>query len=425
MPTPRSRVQMRLLPASASADAKVLLQTRGIRAFGDGVVSIALTTYLLTLGLSTTQTGVVITSTLLGSAALTMFVGLRANAYRRRRLLQAMSLLMVATGVGFAVVDSYWLLIVVAAIGTLNPSGGDVSAFLPTEQALLPATVDDSDRTAVFARYSLVGSLVAAFGAAVAGVPEWIANRTDHDLETALRWIFVGYALLGLTVLIRYRKLSPAIESAPGAPGAPGAPQSALGESRRIVYRLALLFSLDSLGGGFTLTAILVLWLKLRFDLSLAVSGAIFFWAGLLSAFSQLLAVGVSRRIGLVRTMVFTHLPANGFLVLAAFMPNAPLAVTCLLARAALSQMDVPARSSYVMAVVAPEERPAAASITGVPRSLAGALPPIAAGWMLDHSTFGWPLIIAGTLKATYDLLLLAMFRNVRPPEESEPARPT
>ncbi len=392
----------------------MLLQTRGIRALGDGIVSVALTTYLLTLGLSTTQTGVVITSTLLGSAALTMFVGLRANAYRRRSLLQAMSLLMIATGVGFAVVDSFWLLVAVAAIGTLNPSGGDVSAFLPTEQALLPSTVADSDRTAIFARYSLIGSLIAAFGAAVAGVPEWIADRTDRDLETALRWIFVGYALLGLIVLIRYRKLSPAIESAPGAPHSP------LGESRRIVYRLALLFSLDSLGGGFTLTAILVLWLRLRFDLSLAVSGAIFFWAGLLSAWSQLLAVGVARRIGLVRTMVFTHLPANGFLVLAAFMPNAPLAVTCLLARAALSQMDVPARSSYVMAVVTPEERPAAASITGVPRSLAGALPPIAAGWMLDHSTFGWPLVIAGTLKATYDVLLLVMFRNVRPPEEAE-----
>lgn len=412
----RERARGRLLPASATEDATVLLQTRGIRAFGDGVVSIALTAYLLTLGLSTTQTGVVITSTLLGSAALTMFVGLRANAYRRRGLLQAMSLLMVATGVGFAVVDNYWLLIVVAAIGTLNPSGGDVSAFLPTEQALLPSTVDDSDRTAIFARYSLIGSLVAAFGAAVAGVPEWIASRTDRDLETALRWIFVGYALLGLIVLIRYRKLSSAIEAAPGAP------RSALGASRRIVYRLALLFSLDSLGGGFTLTAILVLWLRLRFDLSLAVSGAIFFWAGLLSAWSQLLAVNVARRIGLVRTMVFTHLPANGFLVLAAFMPNAALAVTCLLARAALSQMDVPARSSYVMAVVTPEERPAAASITGVPRSLAGALPPIAAGWMLDHSTFGWPLVIAGTLKATYDLLLLAMFRNVRPPEETAPA---
>lgn len=413
MVTLRRTTGFRLLPSSATGDTAVLLQTRGIRAFGDGVVSIALTTYLLTLGLSTTQTGIVITSTLLGSAGLTLLVGLRAHAYSRRRLLQAMSLLMVATGVGFAVVDSFWLLIVVAAIGTLNPSAGDVSAFLPTEQALLPGTVEDSDRTATFARYSLVGSLVAAVGAAVAGVPEWIANRTDHDLETALRWIFVGYALLGLCVLVRYRKLSPAIEAATGAT------RSALGASRPIVYRLAALFSLDSLGGGFTLTAILVLWLKVRFDLSIAVSGAIFFWAGLLSAGSQLLAVRVARRIGLVRTMVFTHLPANGFLVLAAFMPNAPLAVACLLVRAALSQMDVPARSSYVMAVVSPEERPAAASITGVPRSLAGALPPIAAGWMLDHSTFGWPLVIAGTLKATYDLLLLIMFRNVRPPEES------
>ena len=192
----------------------------------------------------------------------------------------------------------------------------------------------------------------------------------------------------------------------------------ALGPSRHTVYRLAALFSIDAFGGGFVITALVVLWLQRRFHLSLAVSGAVFFWAGLLSAFSALVAVRIAGRIGLVRTMVFTHLPANGLLILTAFMPNAPLAVACLLGRAALSQMDVPARTSYVMAVVTPDERPAAASVTNVPRSLASALPPIAAGWMLSHSTFGWPLIVGGGIKASYDLLLLHQFRDLRPPEE-------
>ncbi len=371
-----------------------------------------LAAYLTAIGLTETRIGVVITATMLGSAALTLAVGLRANAYPRQRLLRLMSLLMVATGLGFAAFTSFWPLVIIAIVGTLNPSGGDVSAFLPTEQTVLPSTVDDNQRTQLFARYTLIGSLVAAVGAALAGVPEWVASRFDLSLVTTLRWTFIGYAFLGAVVFHRYRLLGFVGETTSGARRAP------LGPSKQIVYRLAALFSLDSFGGGFTITAIIVVWLQRRFDLSLALSGAVFFWAGLLSAGSQLLAPRLAGRIGLIRTMVFTHLPANGFLILAAFMPTAPLAVGCLLVRAALSQMDVPARSSYVMAVVTPEERPAAASITAVPRSLAAALPPIAAGWLLSHSNFGWPLVIGGVTKIVYDLLLLNKFRNIRPPEE-------
>ena len=390
----------------------VLLQTRGIRALGDGLVSVVLAGYLTARGLTATEIGIVIAATLLGSAALTLYVGFRANAHSRRGVLRFMSLLMVGTGLGFAAFGDFWLLLIVGLIGTLNPSGGDVSAFLPTEQAVLPTTVDDSQRTALFARYGLVGIFVAAAGAALAGVPEALADPTGVTEITALRLVFVVYALLGAIVFIQYRRLSSSIER-------PAATQSTtLGSSRHMVYRLAALFSLDSFGGGFTITAILVLWLQRRFDFSLAVSGAVFFWAGLLAAGSQLLAPVVARRIGLIRTMVFTHLPANGFLVAAAFMPTAPLAVGCLLARAALSQMDIPARNSYVMAVVTPDERPAAASLTNVPRSLAATLPPIAAGWMLSQSSFGWPLIVGGVIKAIYDLLLLVQFRNLRPPEE-------
>jgi MFS family permease len=392
----------------------VLLETRALRALGDGIVSVVLAAYLLAIGLSDIRIGIVVTLTLLGSAALTLTVGLRAHAYPRRRLLRLVSLLMIATGIGFAAFTSFWPLALVGLIGTLNPSGGDVSVFLPTEQALLPATIADEQRTALFARYSLIGTLAAAVGAGLAGLPEWLARLAHIEATTALRFTFLGYASLGLVVLTRYRHLTPAVERS-GAPVA-----RALGPSKRTVYRLAALFSLDAFGGGFVITALVVLWLQRRFGLSLAVSGAVFFWAGLLSAFSALVAVRIARKIGLVRTMVFTHLPANGLLVLTAFMPNATLAVACLLGRAALSQMDVPARTSYVMAVVTPDERPAAASITNVPRSLASALPPIAAGWMLSQSTFGWPLIIGGTLKATYDLLLLNQFRDLRPPEESE-----
>ena len=215
-----------------------------------------------------------------------------------------------------------------------------------------------------------------------------------------------------MVLLLQYRHLTI------GAAHPVGQPPSRLGPSRAVVYRLAAIFSLDSLGGGFAVQSILVLWLSLRFDLSTATSGAVFFWSGVLSASSALLAPRLARRIGLIRTMVFTHLPANGLLMAAALMPNAGLAVACLLARSLLSQMDVPARTSYVMAIVRPEERAAAASVTNVPRSLAAALPPLAAGWMLQHSTFGWPLLLAGGLKVVYDLSLLALFHDIRPDEE-------
>jgi MFS family permease len=399
-----------------SADARILVQTRGLRAFGDGMVSVVLAVLLKALGMSELQIGAIVTATLLGSAITTLVVGLKGHRIPRRTLLQAATMLMAATGIGFAVFDTFWALLVVGLVGTLNPSGGDVSLFLPTEQALLPGTTPDEHRTSLFARYALVGSLVAAVGSLCAGLPDWLARRLDIDQTTALRIPFVIYALLAFVIAFRYRRLSPRIEPDVTGP-------IALHASRWIVYRLAVLFSVDSFGGGFVITALLVVWLQNRFGLSLAVSGAIFFWAGLLSAFSALVAARIATRIGLVRTMVYTHLPANGLLIATAFMPNVWLAVGCLLLRSALSQMDVPARTSYVMAVVTPAERPAAASVTNVPRSLASAVPPIIAGWMLARTTFGWPLVIGGTIKATYDLLLLAQFRELRPPEEMVKSR--
>jgi MFS family permease len=396
-----------------NGDAARLLTTRGLRALVDGAVATVLPAYLLARGLRPSEVGAVITATLLGSAAVTLAIGLRGNHLDRVRLLRLVALVMVATGLAFGVAASFVVLLVVAALGTINPSGGDVSAFLPIEQSLLPDTVPDDRRTHVFARYTLVASLAGALGALVAGVPEVVAERTDVTELAAQQWLFVGYAVTGAAIFEIYRGLRPR----PPADLAKAARQG-LHRSRQIVYRLAGLFSLDSFGGGFTGQAVLVLWLSLRHDLSTAAAGAVFFWAGLGTASSALLAPRLAARIGLVRTMVFTHLPANALVIAAAFMPTASLAIGCLLARSLLSQMDVPARTSYVMAVVDPDERAAAASITNVPRSLASALPPLAAGWMLERTDFGWPLLIGGVCKATYDLLLLSMFHDVRPPEE-------
>lgn len=401
-----------LLPSEASSDAGVLLKARAVRAFGDGFVSVLLPLYLTTHGFSALQIGAVATATLIGSAALTLLVGLLAYRLKRQVLLIRASVLMAATGLGFAFIHQFWPLLAVAFVGTLNPSSGDVSIFLPTEQALLPQTVSARQRTALFARYSLIGSLVAAFGALCSGVPEFVARHAGISLGHALDGMFLLYALLGAAALLLYRGLSPQLEPDAGQAKAP------LEQSRKTVYQLAALFSLDSFGGGFVVQSLLALWLFKRFDLSVATAGTIFFWSGVLSAFSALVAVRVANRIGLLNTAVFTHLPSNALLIATPFMPNLGLAIACLLARSALSQMDVPTRNSYVMAVVTPAERPAAASVTAVPRSLATALSPLLSGWLLGLTTFGWPLVIGGALKGAYDLILWAMFKTLRPPEE-------
>jgi MFS family permease len=399
-----------------SSDVRRLLWARGLRAFGDGYVSLLLPLYLLTLGLSPFRIGVIATGTLLGSGILALLVGLHAHRFRYRTLLLAATAMMMATGVGFAVVTDFWPLLIIAVVGTLNPSSGDVSVFLPLEQAVLAHVVADRQRTAVFARYSLVGALVGAVGALFAGFPQLLAETIGISGKSALQAMFVLYALLGVASGLIYSKLPKTLASGSTMPTMP------LHQSKRIVYTLAALFSLDAFGGGFIVQSLLALWLFERFQFSIATAGTIFFWTGVLSAFSYLVAVRIANRIGLVNTMVFTHLPANMLLLAIPFVPDPTWVIALLLVRAALSQMDVPTRSSYVMAVVSPGERAAAASITSVPRSLASSVSPLFAGYLLGVSSFGWPLVIAGGLKIAYDLLLLATFRKVRPPEEI-PAR--
>ena len=397
-----------------SADLRRLLWARGLRAFGDGFVSLLLPLYLITLGLTPLEVGAITTGTLLGSGALTLLVGLHAYRIRFRTLLLMASLLMAATGLGFAVFTDFWPLLLIAVVGTLNPSSGDVSVFLPLEQAVLARLATDRQRTAVFARYSLVGALVGAVGALFAGSTDLLTTAMHVGATTAMQALFLLYGLLGLFSALIYRRLPAGLETQTGAPAAP------LRQSRRIVYTLAALFSLDAFGGGFIVQSMLALWLFERFELSVAVAGSIFFWTGVFSAFSYLVAVRIAHRIGLVNTMVFTHLPSSVLLILVPFVPDLTWVIVLLLVRSALSQMDVPTRSSYVMAIVTPGERAAAASMTSVPRSLASSISPLIAGYLLGVSTFGWSLVIAGGLKIVYDLLLLVTFRTVRPPEESD-----
>ena len=391
---------------------KRLLVAKGLRAFGDGYVSLLLPVYLLELGYAPLEVGLIATATLVGSGILALAVGLHAYRFHYRTLLLAATVLMAATGMGFAFVTDFWPLLAIAFAGTLNPSSGDVSVFLPLEHAMLSRVVEDRDRTAVFARYSLVGSLVAAFGSLAAGAPSLAAQEWGVTSRAAMQAMFVLYALTAVAIALVYRGL-------PAAPTAEARQAKApLTRSKGRVYALAALFSLDSFAGGLVVQSMVALWLYQRHGLSPATAGTIFFWTGILSAASFLVAVRVANRIGLVNTMVFTHIPANICLVLVPFAASLPVVIALLLVRSALSQMDVPTRSSYVMAIVSPEERPAAASITAVPRSLAAAASPFIAGYMLGISTFGWSLAAAGAIKIAYDLMLLAMFRKVRPPEE-------
>jgi MFS family permease len=395
---------------ASATDWQRILLGRSLRAFADGYVAILLPLHLSILGFEAFAVGAISTATLLGSALLTLVLGTAAHRVRRRPALLAAALLMAATGFGFAGVHGLWPLLLIAFIGTLNPSGGDVSVFLPLEHTVLAHTVPDRDRTAMFARYSFAGAVLGAFGALAAGIVDWFAPAIPPG--TTINLLFILYGVIGLLTFVLYRGLSPAIEVGDGNPPAP------LGPSRRRVYGLAALFSVDAFGGGLVVNALLALWLYERFGLSISTTGAIFFATKLCSAVSYFLAVPLARRFGLVNTMVFTHLPANIFLALTAFAPSIEMAFVLLILRGLLSEMDVPTRSSYVMAVVQPEERPAAASVTAVPRSLAAALAPLLSGWLFTLSPFGWPLVLAGALKAAYDLALLWQFSKVRPPEE-------
>jgi MFS family permease len=387
-----------------------LFLARALRDFGDGYIAVLLPVYLLALGFSPLEVGFIATAALLGSSLLTISIGFLGVRFDHRSLLVAAAILMVATGFAYPLVHNFIPLLLVAFVGTINPSSGSVSIFVPLEHAVLAREVSDADRTRMFARYSLVGALAGAAGALFTGVVDLAPFGMPR--LSAITAMFTLYAVLGFVGGLIYAQM-PVHE-----PAADETPKSALGPSRHIVWKLAALFSIDAFAGGFTVQSLLALWLFERFDMSLAAAGIFFFWSGVLSAFSFPVAAWLSRRIGLVNTMVFTHIPSSVALIAAAVAPTLPVALALLLIRSALSQMDVPTRSSYVMAVVTPQERAAAASLTSVPRSLAASVSPALAGALFAASFRAWPLIICGVLKIIYDLLLLFQFRHHKPPEE-------
>ncbi len=361
---------------AARRELRRLLLARALRALADGYVAVLLPAYLLALGHQAWAVGLISSGTLLGSALATLALGAFGHRWPARRLLSAAALLMAITGAAFGTASGFWPLLVIAFVGTLNPSAGDVSVFLPLEHARLATLFDGDARTRAFARYTIVGSLSAAFGALLAGLPAWLAAAQQVDPLVTMRAMFVLYGAVGVGVWALYRGL-------PADPRRAGQAESApLDASRPVVVRLALLFSVDAFAGGLVVNA------------------------------SQWLAPRVAERFGLLNTMVFTHIPSNLCLIGAAFASTLPLALALLFLRSALSQMDVPTRSAFVMAVVTPAERPAAASFTAVPRSLAAALSPALGGAMFAAGFTAMPLALCGALKIGYDLALWTAFRS-------------
>src|SRR5262249_48904842 len=407
MPPPRSSVYL-------------LYAARCLRGFGDGFAVIVMPAYLSAIGLGPIEIGLVAAASLLGTAVFTLLIGLIAPRHDLRNVVLLSAALMVLTGVAFPAFEHVALIAGVAFIGTINPSTGDIGVLVPLEHALLARSVADAERTSTFARYSLIGALSMAAGALAAGVTDILAAWGFSHLA-AFKLMFYFYAALGLMAAAVYQRL-------PRSPPEPSRPVTPLGPSRHVVYKLAALFSLDAFAGGFIAPSpppqsLLALWLFERFGLSLTAASLFFFWSGVLSAFSYPVAAWIASRIGLINTMVFTHIPSSLCLIAAAFSSDLTVALALLLVRSALSQMDVPTRTSYVMAVVPPAERTAAASVTAVPRSLASSISPAFSGVLLTLPFAGLPLVLCGSLKIIYDLALLYSFRHIRPPEEVRSAR--
>jgi len=388
----------------------LLYAARAARGLGDGFAVIILPAYLAEIGFDAFQIGLVATAALLGTAIATLAVGVLGARHDLRNLLLVGASLMAATGFAFATVDHLVIVVLIAFIGTMNPATGDLGVVVPLEHAMIATSVTDGDRTRVFAHYSLVGALATAAGALAAAAPDLMQSLGLGKI-TALQVMFYAYAALGVVSAALYAQL-------PHAELKAATPAAALGPSRGIVYKLSALFSLDSFAGGFAVPSLIALWLFERFDLSLTAASLFFFWSNVLTAFSYPVAARLAARVGLVNTMVFTHIPSSLCLIAAAFTPNLTLVLALLLIRSALSQMDVPTRTSYVMAVVTPAERAAAASFTAVPRSLASAVSPVMAGALLATSFATLPLILCGGLKIVYDVALLFSFRHIKPPEE-------
>jgi len=401
-------------------DVALLFAARVVRMFGYGLLAVVLVLYLDALGLSGAEIGLLLALTLLGDAAISLWLTTHADRIGRRRVLVAGAVLLLAAGLVFAATPVFVVLLVAATIGVISPSGNEVGPFLAVEQASLTQLVEAARRTRLFARYQLAGSLATAVGALSAGAVVQVATNRIAPAVDAYRLVIVVYALVGVVLAGLFSRVSGRIE-VPPADVADATVRSRLGlhRSQRVVLNLSALFALDAFAGGFVMQSFIAFWFSERYGVDPALLGAILFAANVLAAMSALAAAPLAARFGLVNTMVFTHLPSNVLLVLVPLMPTLPLAAAVLLARFAISQMDVPTRQSYTMAIVAPDERSAAAGVTGIARSLGVAASPLIAAPLLVGSAFtGAPFVISGSLKIVYDILLWRRFRALRPPEE-------
>ena len=408
---------------SLTADGWLLFGTRFVRLFAYGALSVVLVLYLVGLGLSESDTGILLTATLLGDTLVSLYLTTRADRFGRRRMLVAGAALMAAAGLAFAFTHQMWLLVVAGTIGVISPSGQEVGPFLPIEQAALSQVVPDRARTDVFAWYTLAGSIATACGALAAGFLTDALQPRSTPIES-YRAVVILYACIGAALCLLFMRASPAVEAPARARSSEAASVlarfSGLHRSQAVVLRLSGLFALDSFGGGFVVQSFAAYWFYLRYGVEPKTLGALFFAANVLAGLSALAASRLASRIGLLNTMVVTHLPSNVLLMLIPVMPTLPLAMLVLLLRFSISQMDVPTRQSYTMAVVAPEERAAASGITGVARTTGAALAPLFAGLLFGRpSLVDVPFYIAGILKIAYDLLLFRAFRAVKPPEEA------
>jgi MFS family permease len=410
-------------------DGYLLFLTRFMRLFAYGSLSVVLVFYLIGLGLNASQTGLLLTLTLVGDTVISLYLTTRADRIGRRRMLILGAVLMAAAGLAFAFTSNLLLLIFAGTIGVISPSGNEVGPFLSIEQAALSHVVPDRSRTEVFAWYILAGSVATALGALFAGMITRVFEKTTMTPVGIYRIVVIVYSVIGTVLAFLFLRLSSAAEvrSPEEASVTPKTMKSffGVGRSHRVVIRLSSLFALDSFAGGFVVQSFAAYWFYLRFGVNPATLGVIFFWANIFAGISALLAARLAARWGLINTMVVTHLPSNILLILVPLMPSLGLAVLVLLVRFSISQMDVPTRQSYIMAVVSKEERSAAAGITGVARTTGAAISPLFVGFMFARPSWvNAPFFIAGTLKILYDVLLYRQFVAVRPPEE-EDSRPT
>jgi MFS family permease len=408
------------------ANGRLLFAMRILRMFGYGFLAVVLVLYLAALGLDPLTIGVVLTLTLVGDTLISLWLTTNADRIGRRRVLVAGSLLMVGAGLVFATTSWAPLLILAATIGVISPTGNEVGPFLAVEQAGLSQTTPDGRRTATFAWYNLVGYVATATGALGAGIVSQALIASGLPAVDAYRVIVIGYSLIGIAMALGFSRLPDAIEAPPRAATQDDGIRRrfGLGRSRSVVLRLSALFSIDAFAGGFIPLSLMAYWFHLHYGVEPGVLGTIFFAANLLSAVSSLSAARIAHRFGLINTMVFTHIPSNVLLILVPLMPTLALAIAVLLLRFSLSQMDVPTRQSYVMSVVEPDERSAAAGVTGIARTTGAAISPSISSVLVSSASFASvPFFLAGGLKIAYDLLLYREFRSVRPSEEREPAR--